>query len=363
MRLGNDLYTAGDVLDSTQNLNGDLNAAGNAINVTGNVGGDVQAAGSSVNISGSVADDVRVAAGNVLLNGNVRGDVIVFAGNVTIARGATVSGNVLVMGGTLLMEGAVRGNLFVRADQVTIAGAVGSDLDVRAERLTLGSEVAGNAVMVADSITLAQAARVGGDVRYWNEEGQLNATGKVGGAVTFDPDLGRGRMTDDNVPEHALAGIIGAVTIYSLLYAALTIGLFMLATKTFFTESAKRLRAAPGWSLFVGLLYFVAMPGVIVLLGITLIGLPVALAALMFYVMSIVFAKVLASIVLARWTELYFKKKWHPAAVYALALGFYVALKLLSIVPFIGWVLCFVVIVTTYGAFASVKFERFRKIR
>lgn len=362
MRLGNDVYTAGEALDITENVDGDVNAAGNAVNITAGIGGDVQAAAGNVNISGDVADDVRVAAGTVNISGGVAGDVIVFGGTVTVARGATVSGNLLVFGGTALVEGTVRGNVKIDADQATVAGPVGGDLNVNAQRLTLGSAVTGNAHLVADSITLAQAARIGGDLRYWNEEGQVNATGKVAGAATFDPSLGENRM-DKEEYEGAFAGIIAAVSVFTLLYAALTIALFMLATRTFFLDSAKRLQKAPGWSLLIGLVYFVAMPGAILLLAITLIGLPVALAALAIYLMSVFFAKIIASIVLARWTELYFRKKWHPVAVYFAALGFYVALKLLSLVPVLGWAICFLIVVTAYGAFAAVKYERVQKIR
>lgn len=362
MRLGNDLYTAGDGIDIMENIDGDVNAAGNSINITGNVGADVQAAGSNVHISGNVGDDVRVAAGNVIVSGNVAGDIIAFGGSVTISRGATVSGNVLVAGGTFLMEGTVSGNVRANTDEATIAGPVGGDLNVNARHMTLGSAVTGNAELTADSITLAQDALIGGDLRYWNEAGQINTTGKVAGAATFDAALGEGRMHDE-ADKGALGVILSAISVYMVLYAALTIGLFMLATRTFFTESAKRLRKAPGWSLLMGLLYFIVTPAVIVLLAVTLIGLPVAIALLLFYLMSIFFAKILASIVLARWAEMSLKKKWHPAAVYFAALGFYIVLSLLTLIPFIGWVLVFLAIVTAYGAFATVKYERFQKIR
>lgn len=364
MRLGNDLYTAGDAVGVAESLDGDFNAMGNSINVTGGVGGDVQAAGSNVHISGDVGDDVRVVAGNVIISGSVTGDVIVFGGSVTISRSASVSGNVLANGGTVLIEGAVSGNVRVNGDDATITGPVEGNLQVNARSMTLGSNVNGNAQITAESITLAQDGRIGGDLRYWNEEGQLNTSGKVGGAATFDESLGKRHMTGKE--QATVAGaILSAVSVFSLLYAALTIGIFMLATRTIFVESGKRMRGAPGWSLLMGLLYFVATPGVILLLAITLIGLPLAIALLLVYLMSIFFAKILASIVLARWAELSTgkKKKWHPAAVYFAALGFYIVLSLLTLVPFVGWVLVFLTVVLAYGSFLTVKFDRFRKIR
>lgn len=362
MSLGNDLYTAGEVLNITQPLEGDLNAAGDTINISGDVGSDIQAAGSSINITGNIGDDVRIAAGDVLITGDVEGDILVLAGKVTIARSSTISGNLLMAGGTALIEGAINGNAHIRADQVTVTGNVNGDLNIDAEEITIGSLVAGNAVLAAESITLAQAARIEGDLRYWNEDKNLNAIGKVAGTATFDPALSEGRMTDDDY-EGIFAGVFGVMMIYSLLYAAFTIGLFMFATRTFFVESAKHMQKAPGWSMLIGLLYFIAMPGVILLLAITLIGLPIALAALAIYLMSIFFAKVLAAIVLARCTELYFKKKWHPVGVFFAALGFYVLLKLLSLIPILGWIIVFFVVVTAYGALATVKYERFQKIR
>lgn len=362
LRLGNDLYTAGDTVDISGNLAGDTIAVGNEIMIRGNIRGDVQAAGSSVSVSGTVQDDVRIAGNAINITGNIAGDVVAFGRTIVVARGATISGSLLAGGESVLIEGTVRGGVRLAAQTVSVLGPVRGDAFIEGEQVSLDGSIGGNATVEATNLALGQRAAIAGNLRYWNEGGQINTTGKVAGTTNFDPSL---RGEDSDAPDEgaAIVGVIfAAVSVYSLFYAALMIGLIFFFTKTIFTESAKRLKAAPGQSTLIGMIYFIAVPGAILLLMFTLIGIPLALALLALYLISMFFSPIIASVILARIAEMRYRKKWGTINLFFAALGIYVLLKLLWLIPFIGWIIVLFAIFATYGAFETVKYERLKKI-
>lgn len=361
MTLGNDTYVAGNLLNITEDLSGDLLIAGNRVMVNANIDGDVQSAGSSVSIDGSVSDDVRAAGGDVTISGNIGGDVIVFGGSVLIMQSAVIEGNLLVSGGSVVIDGTVRGNVRTSGGDVKVGGAIGGTSDIRGEKVAVAGTFSGNAVVVAREWTVGPDSRFGADVRYWTSAGQMDLRNNVAGTATFDPELA---MRDKQAPADAgaLGAILAALTIFSLFSAALTIGIFQLATRTFFIDSAKRLQHSPLMSMLWGLVYFILTPGIVILLTMTIIGIPLALALAVLYIITVAFAKILTAMVFARWAELRSGKKWHPVAVYFVSLAFWIVLKLVGLVPFLGWIAVFLAVIAGYGAFLSIKAERYRKV-
>jgi hypothetical protein len=142
----------------------------------------------------------------------------------------------------------------------------------------------------------------------------------------------------------------------------LMIGIFLYFTKTFFKDAAKVLRTKPLISFFTGLLYFVATPVIAMILLITIIGLPFAIALALLYAISLLFAKALTAIVLTRALELQYKKKWSMLNVFIVSLVIFLALKLIMIIPFIGWIATMIAVLIGYGAVLLVKFDRVKKV-
>lgn len=362
MHFGNDLFSVGNSVNVSQPAADDVFAAGNRVMVTGDVRGDINAAGSDVILNGIAHDDVRVFAGNVRINGNIEGDVMVFGGTLYIARDSNISGSILGGGGEITLDGTVEGDVNIDGGSIALNGTVNGNVEIKGEHVTVASLIAGNSIIAAQAISLNDGTNIRGDLRYWQDDGQLNTTGKVMGTATLDNKLERTKPASETEVAGLMATLLATVTIFGVLYAALTIGVFMLITRTIFIESAKKLNAMPGWSILIGFLYFILTPFAILLLMITLIGIPLGLTLFSIYIFSLFFAKVIASIVLTRWCEARGKKKWHPAAVYFGALGMYILLSLIGIIPFVGWLAVMIVVVASYGAFEMVKFERVKKI-
>lgn len=356
-----DTYITGAQIDIEKPVRGDVLFAGGQLTVSASIGGDLTAAGGRIVVDGSVRDDARIAGGDVTINGNIGGDLLVFGGRVTIGEKSTIAGDVLVAGGSVTVEGRVRGNLRARGSDVNLLGPVDGSVDSRSERINVGASIGRDASLSALQWYVGDRARIGGKLRYWQPQGERDFTGVHRGKAVYDTSLAV--SGSDHMKGDVLMAVIATFTLFSLLSGALLIALLLFATKTFFRDAAKRLRTSPGRSLLYGFLYFVATPFILFLLFITLAGIPIAFFLATGYVFSLIFAKPLTAIVLAKWIEQSLKAPLHGILLFLLSVGILIVLKLLFFIPVFGWITLLLAVCGSYGAIIMMKWERFLKVR
>jgi cytoskeletal protein CcmA (bactofilin family) len=359
-------YLAGGQVTIDQPVNGDLLVAGGTVLVNSKVGQDILAAGGTLILEGS-AQDLRAAGGNVLIRNAVQGDLIVAGGSVTIGSESTVNGDVFVAGGDVTIAGTVLGNVQVRGGNATIAGVLKGDADVRAESITVSGSIDGSSVLVAKKITIAPTAKIMKDVRYWmpTTEPAL-ASPQIKGKVTLDPTLMSKMLEKNFSKKEATAGFAAAIVGiggFLLLSAAFVILLLMLLTKNIFPETGRLLLKKPWTCLLYGFLFFAVTPIAAFLFLISIIGVPIGILIFVMYVFSIVFAKPLAALVLAESVSLSRKKEWGKVSVYLTAVLIYIVLKIVGLIPVIGWIVCTAAIFIAFGALMTIKWAKWQKIR
>lgn len=91
-------------------LNGDAVSLDGSIAVPGQVNGDVASLGSAVSIAGAVSGDVAALGGAVDVTGRVHGDIAAMGGDVTLGPKAEVNGSVALLGGKLKKADGARLN-------------------------------------------------------------------------------------------------------------------------------------------------------------------------------------------------------------------------------------------------------------
>lgn len=112
-------------------LNGDAVSLDGSIAVPGQVNGDVASLGSAVSIAGAVSGDVAALGGAVDVTGRVHGDVAAMGGDVTLGPKAEVNGSVALLGGKLK-----------KADGARLSGSVTQlDLGMGRDLLRLATKV------------------------------------------------------------------------------------------------------------------------------------------------------------------------------------------------------------------------------
>jgi cytoskeletal protein CcmA (bactofilin family) len=354
--LGNDLYVAGSRVVVSEPVTGDLVAAGGSLIVNGPVGEDLQIAGGSLLVNAPVADDLRAAGGDVVLSSSVGGDVLVLGGNVTIPAGAVVEGNVVVGAGNLYMGGIVKGDLLVQAGSLDLTGTVQGNAKLLAtDRINLDGRIQGNAVFTGTRAQLGPRARFDRDVTYWREAGEMDFTRvPVGGQARFEPELqgSRGMYPSHDQKRRALRGL-GGLFFGTLLSGIAVILLSILLLKGTFRQAGEALHRSYWKSTGVGFLMLALLPLAGLLALVTLIGIPVGMLFLVVFAFSLIFGRVIAAMAFAAWMERRRVAEWSTGRLMLTSIGFYVAMKLVSLLPFIGWFVVLLAVLAGYGALVT----------
>jgi len=334
-----DLYVAAETIIIDGTVDGDLWAAGNIITVNGIVNGSVMAAGRIVNINGDITHAVRAVAETININGDVGGDVMVGCGKVNIASTARVGGDLLFGADIAVIDGPIEGNIKGSGREVTISNGVNGKVELEVE-----------------SLTILSTANIGGDLSYTSEEeADIQAGAQIAGATTHK--LPEAKKDEAKVfPFVLFFGALGKVI--SFLMALVTGLIIILLAPRRLTSIAEAIGSRPGPSAGWGALIVFVAPLAAVLVCFTIIGIPVGLITLALYGIALYLAQIPVGLFIGRWIIGRFRVVESKAImVGALAVGLAI-LKLLSLIPYFGFVVGFVVVLFGLGAVVAAERKR-----
>lgn len=317
--VGPDRLVAGMEVTVADSVAGDLMAAGGVVSVTAPVGGDVLATGGSVEASGPVAGSVRAAGGQVVLAGPVRRNVTAAGGAVRLGTGSAVGGNAYLSGGEIVIGGEVDGHVRASGEVVRVLGTVGGSVDVVAERVVVGP-----------------GARVAGDLVHRSPEpARVDPAARIDGEVVHRPMADRGGLA--TWIGHLLR--IGAFLFTGVLLVALF--------PTAFDRLREALERRPWPSLGLGLAALVAVPLCLVLVGLTVLGIPLALVGAALFAGAAYTARAVVAVWLGQ--RLLGGGPGRGPRIAAFLLGG-ALLVLAGLLPWIGWIVTLAATLAGLGA-------------
>jgi len=255
-----DLYAVGGRTIVEGVVQGDLIVLTGEVIVTGTVEGDIIGlVGGPVRLGGEVGESVLVAAVSLETAGRVGADVSGFVGEARL--GGEVGRDVLVTGG-----------------EVEVTARVGRDVRSQAWRLIVNGEVGRDIAARVDDMVLGEAARITGDVTFRaSDEVRVSPAANVAGALVRAQVLAP-------VWAQALTRLLGWLSVLGFVVAG--VALFWVFRGTG-PRAVRAARERPGRSALVGLGVLVVPPIVALPLFLTLVGLPVALLILLFWVLGL----------------------------------------------------------------------------
>lgn len=333
--LESDLFIAGRTVGIDAAVNGNLFAAGWNVAQVGAINDDALVAGFEVALDGPVAGDLMAIAVTLNLTSTVAGDAALTAAELRLASGSSVAGDLAASGGEVELAGTVAGDARVAGGRVTVSGAIMGDLDVAAEELVL-----------------LPGARIMGSIRHAGpDRPEIPAGVTVEGGIV--------QQADPDEPEigPTLAGTLGGALALFLLGAAV-----YLLFPGFVGAAAAEVGGNPGRTLLLGLLALFLTPALVLLLMVTVIGIPVGLLVLFLYAIAIVLGLAVAGFGVA---ELLTRNR--PAAgmtgrdrLKRFAF-FAVLLSLIGLVPFVGGWVWFAAVAMGVGAVVGRVLESRRR--
>ncbi len=303
--------------------------------------------------SGETVSSVSGVYGTVIIEGTVTGDVSGLAGNVVIREGGLVEGNLDAAAGNIRIAGTVRNSVSAGTGSVhlTETGIVEGDFEVGAGDVRIDGTIQGDARIGAGSIRLGDEAAIAGSLTY---DGSLQGNrDAVAGEITRDRSLGGDIVTDFQ----PLATGIFAINafLFNLLVGALLLGLF----PKFSDRLADRVTTDTVKSGLVGVAVFIAVPVVLVLVAITVIGIPISIAGVFAFLLIAWIGLVYGRFAVGVWllSLAAVENRWGGLVV-GLLLG-----AILGMVPIIGGFVNFGIFVLGLGALVLGLVGRRRRVK
>ncbi len=308
----------------------DVLVAGGNVTVTGQVGGDVLVIGGNVQVAGQVIGNVRVLGGNVELAGSVGHNVSVVGGTLVLGKSSRVGGHVSAAVGSLKLEGTVEGSVQAAAGDAVVAGEVKGPVEV-----WLGRD---------GQLEVASTAVTGAGFTY---HASRPATVGAGAKLAQVPELKPFVLTRDQGHVGWLISLFGSL--------ALALVLVRLLPKKLM-EVASEALAHPWSSLGKGALWAVVVPLAVIVMLLTLIGLPIALVLGAVYVVGVLVSKVVAGAAVGWWLkqrpQLKFMQSWSTLWLVLFGVTLF---RLVTFIPIPGTLVGLVAMLWAWGALIEVQ--------
>lgn len=236
-------------------------------------------------------------------------DVFSVARDLTIDR--KVEGTLSAAGEVVIVtsNAEVKGDAWIAARRAAVEGEIEGDLSIRAQEALVNGEVKGDVTFYGLDLTLGPDADIRGSVTYYSPStARIDRNAKVAGeinghdiatardrgtaATPVRPDV-RERWRDRHIEEQWQGPRLAAPGYHMSAGGAVFFGVIALLIVFLAPITTLRMRDAlvgqPLPAIGLGLLWLIGLPVVIVLVAITIVGLPLAFVMLMLWPLGMIF--------------------------------------------------------------------------
>jgi cytoskeletal protein CcmA (bactofilin family) len=344
---GNDLYITDDYQEdlflwgATVNFDGtiagDIITGGKTVTINGTVDGSVIAGCQRLTINGEICRSLRCFAQTLNITSPVDGDVVAFVADMTLGNEAVIGGDLAVFSGDVFIDGKVNGRTYISGGTVTIAGQILGDVTIKAEKISITPD-----------------AVIGGELNYTSKtKASIAPDAKIAGDVKWKKKSSETSESSGMIPRP-----VGAFWSLIFLGGSLLLGITLILIKrnrvVAITEEIKRNAAVDG---LIGIAVIVVIPVLLILIAVSLVGIPVAAAGLAVYLLVFLVAKVLVGITIGLLALRLLKKEGRISLGWALLVGM-ILLAISYKIPILGWLVYFAAWAVGAGALTMLLFRK-----
>ncbi|MHB8156948.1 MAG: bactofilin family protein [Desulfocucumaceae bacterium] len=321
------LFTAGNDVIVNADVDGDVFAAGENVTINGKVNGDLLAAGNHIRINGSISGDARVAGADVEIKGEIGQSLTAAARELRQSEGSRVNRDTLFMVRNAVLSGVAGRQLMGSGESVFLNGPV-------ADSVKLWS---------VGSLNIGPAAKLSGDLAYGSRNAAtLSPQAKIEGATTWNQIIHEAR------PQHR-AEYSWISQLIWLIAGILVWGVFFLIFPRVWSNLSETIIQKPWAALGWGFLLMLTAPLAILLLLVTVVGIPLSLSLATVYAALLYAGKIIIGETAGRYLSrrLGWESKVHQ--ILPFMIGF-LGLILLTNIPVVGFIINIIVSATAIGA-------------
>lgn len=325
-----DYFAAAENIEMSGNVQGDAYIAGMQVFIDGEIQGDLLLAAVSASIYGKVHGNIRFIGGQAMLTGEVGKNATTVAGNLQLLPASSIKGNLVTVAGTADLSAPIDGEATVVASNLRVSSSIGKTLQAIVGRLRLTSK-----------------AVIGGDLEYRGDETVAIDPGAIiRGKFVQYPTLLKG-LLHGSVFEGLVKGSKFIALFMNFLFTFVVGVFFMRIFPKNFKNAHEALSHQPLKALGLGIVLLIALPLASLLLLLTILGAPFAIALLAVNVLTFYTAKILS----VSWGANYLAKKTHvrlgPVSVFAIGLVIYYGL---TMIPIAGYIIALAALLFGLGA-------------
>jgi cytoskeletal protein CcmA (bactofilin family) len=326
---------------------GTVIAGGARVAVSGGVDGDVYVTGADVSIEGLGVGGVMAAGAEVKVSAPIASSATLVGSRVSL--GAPVAGDVTAMGGSIEIgpEAVIGGQVKLYAASVTFNGQAADRVSIESDEVVFLGSAKGSVRIEGLNVKIADGARITGSLDIFTIGDPEIAPGAQ---IAAKPTIHR--LHDSSSMRAYLRGLPFHLIIpTALAVSALIAGMFLLWLGRGGVERVTdELIDSPGSSVFWGISAMVLLPVLAVLLGLTVLGLPMSVLTVLALPFLLLLGFASAGFGIGEWI---FNRLGEPRTAGQRALqllGGLIILALLGLLPFAGpWILI-VAGITGFGA-------------
>ena len=286
---------AGEVVDSA------LVVSSESLQQDGVVNGDLIVFGERVSIGGEVRGNLLAFARDLELTGKVTGSVFAVVERLEIE--GDVAGTVYTLSDRMRVspDGALARDLASIGNDVVLAGKIGRDVFFGGERLEVRGEIGRNLEGRWDleHVALLETARVGGNVDVWISEPERlehAPAAQIAGEVRTH-EVSRAHRHFMDAWRDPWVWALHAVGFV----AAFLMGLLVYALAPRLLDFEVRTAREFFGALGMGFVALVATPVALVLVALTLVGVPIALLGGVAWLLALYLAEIVVASAVGRW--------------------------------------------------------------
>lgn len=325
-KIDDDLILGGNDIKFDGEIRGDIIAAGQDIVIDGIVDGNINAVGYTIKAGGTVYRSVRLAGYKVTADGQILGNLLLAGAIARVSPTCEVKRDVNISSAIANVNGIILGKLDIQAEEVIISGTIDGDVNIHAEK----------------SVRIERSAQINGSLHY-----NCPSRAKIADGAQIEGETKWKKATKSGDESGALWGLTKTVILF---IGAYIIGLILL---WFCRPSCSSVRdivtGQLGRSLGYGLVLFVVVPIALLLLMVTIIGIPLSLISLLLYIILFYVAKLFVAIAIGDKILNMLNHSGTKSQALSLLIGL-ILLTIIYKIPFIGWAVYLLSVMIGLGA-------------
>ena len=313
-------------------VEGDIISACRSLVQNGLILGSLNAVSQDLDVLGEVKGSVRGFAQNINVNGKLGRNLLVFCYTLDVKPDAEIEKDITAFCGKMTLDGKLGGSLKGAVGELIISGVVNGDVSIEAEK-----------------ITLMPTARIEGDFKYESEkEAKIESGAQVSGETVWTE-------IDTEKEKKPKSIFTGKSIIMEMLFLLALMVTGIVLTLIFKKNAQQAKQAISNYflkTLGLGFVFMVCIPIAILILLITILGIPIAIIALFVYAILVYIAKIPVATFVGEKILKALGKQGEPSLIWSMLLGL-VVLTLVLNIPYLEWPIYFVVLFTGFGAIIS----------